>query len=73
MLAAKLTMAKMVLAKVPRTNFSFPGSIFSKTSLSQRADFEVQQSGNMDKKENVKTILFLFIKICPNHYMIKSN
>lgn len=38
---------------------------FQRLSLSQIADFEVHQSGNVDQKDYVKAPLFLFIKIAP--------
>lgn len=50
-----------------------PWERFQRLSLSQRADFEVHQSGNVDQKDHVKAPLFLFTKICPNLYMIRSN
>lgn len=46
---------------------------FSKASLSQKADFKVNQSGNAGQNENVKACLFLSIEICPNPYMRKPN
>jgi len=41
----------------------FLGIYFQRLALSQRADFEVQQSGNMDHKENVKAYLFFYFKL----------
>lgn len=46
---------------------------FQRLSLSQIADFEVHQSGNVDQKDYVKAPLFLFITICPSLYLTKPN
>lgn len=46
---------------------------FQRLSLSQIADFEVHESGNVDQKDYVKAPLFLFTKICPRLYLTKPN
>lgn len=63
MLTAKISMAKMPMAIYPEPIFHFLGIYFQRLALSQRADFEVQQSGNMDHKENVKAYLFFYFKL----------